>query len=831
MKFLLKRIIYFKIVIGALFLCSTQIIHGQGYRHKESEYDLSVKVDKVLSRMSTREKFAQLFIVAFNDDLTDKSTIEAMELVVKEKIGGLIIMNSSLLPGAEMINRLQSMSEIPLLVTLDGEWGAAMRFDTLIAFPRQMQMAAMRSDSLVFLAGAAIGNQTKRLGMDVNYAPTIDINNNPSNPVINIRAFGENKDVVAKYGTAYINGMQSVGVSGSAKHFPGHGDTDIDSHHALPVLPFSRARLDSLELYPFRRIIESGTDMIMIGHLEIPSLDSTGRPSSISAKVVTELLREELGYNGIIITDALNMKGVSEYMAPEKLPLEAFKAGSDLILMPENVFKALDLMERAVIRGDISEQTLNFKVKKMLMLKAKKGILEFKEPIDTANLEKDLNSQYNKSLIADISEQSITIIKNDNDILPLRNLAKQKLALLSLGGDKFGEEFATLVNSYKKSDTVVLRGDYKTDSLSGILKSFENHDHVIIAMHNTDARPQKGFGIDTLVLETITEFAKEKPVTFVYFGNPLALSFLNGHENFKSVVLAYQNTLFNNIAAVHKIFGATDANGRLPVTTKGYSFDHSITTVGGIRLANRVPTYLSVNYDNFSDKIEGRIALDLENGIYNGAHLILLDGSNIVYNKRFGSFDTTASYGIGNISNMLTLLPATIMLENEGRLSLEEFHGNDLISDLLMHRDLVGNSQDGEVYHDLESIEKLKGIIQKKLGGELNGYLMDKMVSPLEIGSFDFTDGIVNTNADEIAKFVYMLFFQGEYAGEKILDQQVTSDILLFLHYHSTDKNGSIVWTDNDHKRAVIFINDGTEKSTAGDVIRSAYMEFLSGEN
>jgi hypothetical protein len=171
------------------------------------------------------------------------------------------------------------------------------------------------------------------------------------------------------------------------------------------------------------------------------------------------------------------------------------------------------------------------------------------------------------------------------------------------------------------------------------------------------------------------------------------------------------------------------------------------------------------------------------------------------------------------------------MLENEGRLSLEEFHGNDLISDLLMHRDLVGNSQDGEVYHDLESIEKLKGIIQKKLGGELNGYLMDKMVSPLEIGSFDFTDGIVNSNADEIAKFVYMLFFQGEYAGEKILDQQVASDILLFLHYHSTDKNGSIVWTDNDHKRAVIFINDGTEKSTAGDVIRSAYMEFLSGKN
>jgi len=243
------------------------------------------KIDEIISRLTVREKIAQLFIVSFSSDPRNSSTIEAEALIKKEGVGGLIIMNSGLTSGANMINRLQSLSKIPLLVTIDGEWGVAMRFDSVVQFPRQMQLGALTDESLVYQMGAAIGRQSKRLGIDVNYAPTIDINSNPRNPVINTRSFGESPEIVAKYGKAYMLGMKDAGVLGSAKHFPGHGDTEDDSHHTLPLLNFSKERIDMLELYPFRALIEAGVDMVMIGHLQIPSLDSSGRPSSISKQL------------------------------------------------------------------------------------------------------------------------------------------------------------------------------------------------------------------------------------------------------------------------------------------------------------------------------------------------------------------------------------------------------------------------------------------------------------------------------------------------------------------------------------------------------------------
>ena len=532
----------------------------------QEDYKKAVQVEKILSAMTTREKIAQLFIVAFNDNPEDKNTKEAIELISKEKVGGVIIMNSSLTPGARMINHLQSLSEVPLLVTLDGEWGAAMRFDSVIAFPRQMQMASMDNESLVFKVGAAIGEQTKRLGMTVNYAPTIDVNNNPSNPVINTRAFGENKEVVARYGIAYLRGMQSSGVAGSAKHFPGHGDTDTDSHLALPILSFSRQRLDSLELYPFRKIIEAGTDMVMVGHLDVPSLDNSGRPSSISHKIVNDLLRVELEYNGIIITDALNMKGVSEYMPKERLPLEAYKAGSDLILMPENVIQAIDIMERAVKDGELSEHSLNIRAKKMLMLKSRLGLFESTVQIDLKNLHKDLNKQSYKSLVQEVAHNSVILVENKNENLPLREMTGMRVASLSLGGDKFGTEFGNHVRKYIDADTIVMRGKYSRNDLLATLDSLRAYDHILLAIHNTDARPQRGFGIDSTEMEVLTNYANCKKITFVYFGNPLALSNLKNIDAFESVLIAHQNTLHNNIAAVNIIFGAIGAQGKMPVT-------------------------------------------------------------------------------------------------------------------------------------------------------------------------------------------------------------------------------------------------------------------------
>lgn len=796
----------------------------------------SAAVDAILSKMSTREKIAQLFIVAFSSDPKNKSTIEALELIKKERVGGVIIMNSKLTPGVEMINHLQANSKIPLLVTLDGEWGASMRFDSVVAFPRQMQLGALQSDSLIFKLGYAIGEQTKRLGIDVNYAPSIDVNNNPANPVINTRSFGEDKYLVAKYGTAYMRGMQEAGVPGSAKHFPGHGDTDTDSHLTLPLLSFSRERLDSLELYPFKKLIEAGVDMVMVGHLQIPSLDSTGRPSSISYAIVTDLLRRELEYNGLIITDALNMKGVATYMAPERLPLEAYKAGSDLILMPENVKEALNIMERAVKRDEISMHSLNIRAKKMLMLKMKMGILYSREAVSTDKLYEDLNKEEYNALITTIAENSITLLENRENNLPILDLANEKLGFLSLGGDKNGKEFANHLFNYSFADTIILRGKYKKASLQEALLKLNKSTHTIIALHNTDARPQKEFGLDQKQMELISNFALNHKVTLVYFGNPLATPFIKGHKNFASLMVAYQNTLHNNIAAVHLIFGASAATGKLSVTAGEYLNGYSKKTSGGQRVRYGVPLPLSYNYEWLKMYTDSIILNDISGGKYSGAQFILLEGKDIILNSSYGDVTAHDRLDLNRVGGAMTLLPSAMLLSEKGVLSLEEFEGDALISDLIMHRSLPYGKVSVEPQYSEKNNLRLKKIIEKRANTSLNKFIEEKLYSKLGVWNFNFEKERIHTSANEIAKFISMLFSNGEYAGEKIMSSKTANYTSLLLQYYATSSNGNFIWVDTENRRALVFLNNATESkversresATTGDLLRRGFIDFLN---
>ena len=818
-------------LFSILLFVSQQFLSPAAFARQNSglqeDYKKAVQVEKILSAMTTREKIAQLFIVAFNDNPEDKNTKEAIELISKEKVGGVIIMNSSLTPGARMINHLQSLSEVPLLVTLDGEWGAAMRFDSVIAFPRQMQMASMDNESLVFKVGAAIGEQTRRLGMTVNYAPTIDVNNNPSNPVINTRAFGENKEVVARYGIAYLRGMQSSGVAGSAKHFPGHGDTDTDSHLALPVLPFSRQRLDSLELYPFRKIIEAGIDMVMVGHLDIPSLDNSGRPSSISPRIVNDLLRVELEYNGIIITDALNMKGVSEYMPKERLPLEAYKAGSDLILMPENVKKAIDIMERAVEDGELSAHSLNIRTKKMLMLKSRLGLFESPVQIDLENLHKELNKQPYKSLVLEVAHNSMILVENKNENLPLREMTGLRVASLSLGGDKFGTEFGNQVKKYIDADTIVMRGKYSRDELLATLDSLRDYDHILMAMHNTDARPQRGFGIDSTEMEVLTNYAIGKKITFVYFGNPLALANLKNVDAFESVMVAHQNTLHNNIAAVNIIFGAIGAQGKMPVSAGKYSYGHTIPTKGGIRHSYGVPLLMANAFDKLESDTQDVINTYIENKAYNGTHLVFIDRNNVVYDKVSGSMSGSKLVDMERFSSILTLIPAIMILREEGKLSLEEFEGNALLSDLLMHRYSSDGTILNEPVFDNDNVRRLIGVVEQRSGVSFNDFVCDRILKPLGIKEFVFNDTVVSAKVDHLVRLFSMLIAGGEYGGKRIMDQNSAYDALLFAFYYSKNNNGSNIWIDTQNKRVMIFLNDGNKENISGELLRSLFIGYV----
>ena len=329
-------------------------------------------LDSLLGTMSRREKIAQLIFEAV-ESREDPALRARQEGWIREGLGGLIVMDDVLADNMQMINELQALARIPMLVSIDGEWGAAMRFYEYAAFPRAMQLGALPDASLVEEAGRVIGSELRDIKIFANYAPVVDVNNNPRNPVINTRSFGENPWKVAEWGAAYMRGMQSAGVFGAAKHFPGHGDTDVDSHKGLPVLLFDRARLDSLELVPFRRLIAEGVAMVMVGHLSIPALDSTGTPASLSKPIVTGLLRNELGFQGVIITDALGMEGVAA--AGDDAALLAYEAGADILLMPRDTRHTIDALDALFRRGALDERDLDTRVRRVLSLKARAGML------------------------------------------------------------------------------------------------------------------------------------------------------------------------------------------------------------------------------------------------------------------------------------------------------------------------------------------------------------------------------------------------------------------------------------------------------------------------
>lgn len=548
-----------------------------------SQNKVDRQVDSVFRKLSTREKIAQIMIIEF--DSKDGKNRKAMQnrLVKKEKIGGLIPMNDDMIPAMKRMNELNRLAKVPMLISIDAEWGANMRYwDEIPPFPRQMQLGALSSDSLVYRMGYLMGKECRLLKMQVNYAPDIDINNNPSNPAINTRSFGENKDKVARYGIAIMQGMKDAGVAGSAKHFPGHGDTDVDSHLALPVIPFDYARLDSLEMYPFRHLVGAGVDMVMVAHLNIPALDPSGTPSSISRKIVTELLREKLGFKGIICTDALNMHGVATESGLEKkdIPLAAYKAGADILLMPEDVENSITVIEQALKNGEITMAGLNERVKKMLALKARLGLLDkgYSPYVELEGLEERVIVKENLNLMQQIAKNSMTVLFNDNSLgcgVPV-SFEGKKVAYVGYKNPVLGREFAAVANKYGKVDTIILANDASMAALKDARNKLRNHDLIIMGFNETDQRPHKGYAINVEEVNFITDWAAEQPMIAVYLGSPYALTRIPNYRNFTAFVLGYSNNQANNFAAAQVVFGGIPAIGVLPVTAASFKVGESV---------------------------------------------------------------------------------------------------------------------------------------------------------------------------------------------------------------------------------------------------------------
>ena len=536
---------------------------------------LAQDIDSLMVTMSRREKIAQLIFV--DVDSEDSPSRRARHVQwIREGLGGLIVMDDGLVDNIRMVNELQSLARIPMLVSIDAEWGAAMRYFEYAAFPRAMQLGALDDEQLVEQMGRAIGEELSELKIFMNFAPVVDVNNNPGNPVINTRSFGEDREKVARLGAAYVRGMQSAGVWGSAKHFPGHGDTDVDSHLGLPILPFDRARLDSLELYPFRRLIDEGVAMVMVGHLSVPALDSTGTPASVSKPIVTGLLRNELGFDGIIITDALGMQGVAKGNA--NAAMEAYKAGADILLMPQDARQTIDGLDAAFQGGELDETGLDARVRKVLALKQRCGMFQpgFSPQVDTTDLLEKTRRPQSEALIQTICDRSMTVVKGKLR-RPIRFRGRKAPKVAYVAFNALTPESAEFEAELRRHGNI-LRFDLpadataaQIDSVGALLKGCRD---VIVGIHAgipvvLSNGPQRFATIKAEQLEQIAGWGRRHRLHGCYMGNPYDLNRLPAYKRFKTFIIGYADSRFNNIAAVRALTQRGNAQGSLPVGAGG----------------------------------------------------------------------------------------------------------------------------------------------------------------------------------------------------------------------------------------------------------------------
>ncbi|NJM14949.1 MAG: hypothetical protein HC896_05810 [Bacteroidales bacterium] len=433
------RNIGFKLFValtGAVFLTFKTPDFNGNFEVTESGYNLqpaylNVKnnwVDSVFGSLSTDERIAQLIMIDAYSDKDKKYADGIEDLVERYNVGGIMFLKGDALKQAELTNQFQSKAKTPMLIAMDAEWGLAMRLKNTVSYPKQITLGAITDNQLIYKMAADIAKQLKEIGVQVSFSPVVDVNNNPGNPVINSRSFGENKDNVAQKGLAYMMGLQDNHIIATAKHFPGHGDTDTDSHLSLPAIHHGPERLVDIEMYPFQQLINSGLTAVMAAHLNVPALDSTpGLPSSLSKNIVTHWLRDSLGFNGLVFTDALNMGGVSNQFKEGELELEAIQAGNDIVLMPADVPKTIDHIKKAIEKGQIEQAIIDEKCYKVLACKYWAGLNEYK-PINLTGLSQRLNPASAKVINYQLAENSITLLKNHNILLPFKRLDTLRMA-------------------------------------------------------------------------------------------------------------------------------------------------------------------------------------------------------------------------------------------------------------------------------------------------------------------------------------------------------------------------------------------------------------------
>ncbi len=520
-------------------------------------------VDSVMNTLTLKEKIGQLLMVRANQP-GNKYDRNIESYIDEYGIGGVTFFAGDPEEQVKVTNEWQINSKVPLLISIDGEWGLRMRLENTPGFPYQMTLGAIDEDTLIYLMGKEIGEQFRRMGIHMNFAPVVDINSNPANPVIHLRSFGEEVGNVTEKSLAYMKGMQDAGLIAVAKHFPGHGDTDTDSHKTLPVIEKSRQELDSLELVPFKELIREGVDGVMIAHLYIPEIESEENlASTLSEKIVTGLLKQELGFEGLVISDALDMKGVTKFHKPGDIEVKAFLAGNDILLLPADVPEAMEALLEAVEEGRISSEMVDTRCRKVLEYKYKAGLDKF-TPVAGENLLNELNTMRSKQLNQVLAEKAVTLIRNNDSILPLKRIDTLDIAVLS--NKRELSDLQKNISYYTSTDNFFISESPREKEKVRMIADLEPYNLVIVAMHTSSAWNTEDYGIPEEFIEFVYELSLEKKVVLAIFGSPYLAGRIKGVNNIEAIVMSYQNSALMEAVSAQMIFGGIPFSGRLPVT-------------------------------------------------------------------------------------------------------------------------------------------------------------------------------------------------------------------------------------------------------------------------
>jgi beta-N-acetylhexosaminidase len=635
-------------------------------------------VDSVFASLTPDQRLGQLFIVTAYSNKDAAHVRQTERLITQYNIGGLMFMQGGPKRQVNLTNHYQSKAQVPLFIAMDAEWGLSMRLDSSMYFAKQMTLGAINEDKYVYLMGREIALKLKRMGVHVSFSPVLDVNSNPRNPVIGNRSFGESIEKVSSRGIAYIKGLQDHGIMAVAKHFPGHGDTDKDSHKTLPVVKSDMSRLQAVDLYPFKKSFDAGVMGVMVAHLHLPVFDTTANTAAtLSRNLVTGLLKQKMNYKGLIFTDALNMRSVTRYHKPGEVDALALIAGNDILLYSEDVPTAIAKIKEAVTEGKISQEEVDYRVKKMLHAKYWAGLNNYK-PVDVNNLTIDLNRPVSKIIQQQLYENSVTIVTNKDNFLPFRTLDTTSFASVAFGGSK-ENTFTKTLQKYAPVATYEAPTRSAGDSAyAQLYRNLQAHNVVIVSLHNINNTPANNYGIPEATRNFIRKLQAnpKQKVVVVAMGNPYSLQYFE-HSNW--LVCGYEDNEISQLVVPQILFGAIPAQGTLPVSPSPIlSLGRGYTTRALNRLRFTLPETVGMD-SKVLNQIDNIAREAIAYAATPGCQVLVAKDGAVVFEKAYGYYTfektrpvtTSTIYDIASVTKVSATLQAIMFLKDRGKLSLD----------------------------------------------------------------------------------------------------------------------------------------------------------------